>query len=99
MRATFIKRRIVVAIVIAILGWTTVQTTQVIISFLSKPTFVCEPGEYTWVKGDRMWNVADIRCEGNITDATKQIMDDNGIKGSDLDLLRPGTIIIIKGDK
>lgn len=96
MRATFIRRRIVVAIAFAIMSWGTVNAGQAIIGFLGQPTFTCSPVKVTLVKGDKIWNIADKFCDGNITDAASQIMDDNGIKGKDLDSLQPGTIIIIK---
>jgi hypothetical protein len=95
MRATFIRRRIVVAIAFAIMSWGAVNTGQAIIGFLSKPTFACPQTEVTLVKGDKIWNIADKFCDGNITDAAGQIMDDNGIEGKDLDSLQPGTVIVI----
>ena len=73
MRATFIRRRIVVAVAAAFFSWGAVNTGQAVISFLNEPTFTCESGTHTWTKGDKMWNIADVRCDGNITDATKEI--------------------------
>lgn len=95
MRATFIRRRIAVGIAAALFSWGAVNTGQAIIDFLSKPTFVCQEAQVTLVKGDKIWNIADKFCDGNITDAAGQIMDDNGIDGKDLDSLQPGTIIVI----
>lgn len=105
MRSTYIKRRIAVVILpllLALVFWggptkAPINVFAKAYAVLTEPTFVCEQGEHTWTKGDKMWNVADVRCKGNITDATKQIMDDNGIKGKDLNSLIPGTIIVIKG--
>lgn len=104
MRTVYKRRRIIAAIVafvlLVIAGKATYEAGAFIVDRITDPTFVCEPGVHTWTKGDRLWNIADVRCDGNITDATKQIMDDNQIKGKDLNSLRPGTIIIInKGEK
>lgn len=100
MRATFIRRRIAVAIAAVCLSWGTINIGQSVVDFLQEPTFTCQEAQVTLVKGDKIWNIADKFCSGNITDAAGQIMDDNGIEGKDLDSLRPGTIITInKGGK
>lgn len=92
MRAIYIKRRIAVIVIPIIAIAAFVGVTK----FVSQPTFSCNAAEITLVKGDKIWNLADQHCSGNITDAAGKIMDDNGIEGKDLDSLRPGTIIIIK---
>ena len=95
MRAIYIKRRIMVAVAPFLIVAGLVGMAK----FLGQPTFTCTAAEVTLVKGDKIWNIADRFCEGNITDAAGKIMDDNGIEGKDLDSLRPGTIIIIKEEK
>jgi len=105
MRTVYRRRRIVAAIVASVLSIAVIKATYEASAFvverITEPTFVCEPGSHTLRQGDKIWNIADVRCEGNITDAAGQIMDDNGIEGEDLDSLQPGTIIIIneKGNK
>lgn len=104
MDAVYKRRRIIAAIVAFVLlgtvGKMTYEAGAYMVNRITDPTFVCEPGTHAWQHGDRLWDIADVRCSGNITDAARQIMDDNGIKGKDLSTLRIGTIIVIKkGDK
>lgn len=104
MDAVYKRRRIIAAIVAFVLLTAVTKMTYEAGAFMvqriTEPTFICQPGSHTLREGDRIWNIADVYCEGNITDAAGQIMDDNGIKGKDLSSLRPGTVIAIKkGEK
>ena len=63
---------------------------------LTAPTFTCTPAEVR-LGHQMVWNVADIYCSGNITDAARYIMKTNNIEGKDLRHLLPSTIIVIKG--
>lgn len=104
MDAVYRRRRIGAAIVALVLmmatGKAIYEGGSFVVHRISEPTFICEPAEVVFERGDKIWNIADVHCEGNITDAAGQIMEDNGINGNNLSLLRAGTIITIKkGDK
>jgi hypothetical protein len=71
-------------------------TAKAMENYFAKPTFTCKPASVQ-VGHQMLWNIADIYCSGNITDAAKEIMEDNNIKGEDLNYLPPSTIIVIKG--
>jgi hypothetical protein len=62
---------------------------------ITAPSFECSAGEE--VRGKRaIWTIADKYCDGNISDATRYIMDLNNIKSKDLGVLPYGLIITIK---
>lgn len=95
MRATFIKRRIIAAIALVLFAWGSVNIGQTVVDFLNQPTFICKAGKHTWKQGDKVWDIADVHCQGNITDAARQIMKDNDLAGKDLNSLPFGTVIKI----
>jgi hypothetical protein len=71
-------------------------TAKAMDNYFSKATFTCLPGQV--IRGNNtLWNIADIYCSGNITDAAMYIMEENNIEGEDLNYLLPSTIIVIKG--
>ncbi len=96
MKNTYTKRRIMVALAIVLIPLAGFFTAKAIKNTLSAPTFTCMPGEVQ-VGHQMIWNIADIYCSGNITDAAKYIMKTNNIEGKDLRQLLPSTIIVIKG--
>lgn len=96
MRSIYIQRRIMVVLAMVLLPLAGFFTAKAMENYFGKPTFVCKPAVLPL--GDQiLWNVADIYCSGNITDAAVSIMKDNNIKGEDLNYLLPSTIIVIKG--
>jgi hypothetical protein len=96
MRATFIKRRIMVALAMVLVPITGFFTAKAMESYFGQPTFICQPAEVR-LGHQMIWNVADTYCSGHITDAAVSIMKDNNIEGKDLRDLLPSTIIVIKG--
>ena len=100
MRATFIRRRIVAAIAVSIMSWGVVNTGQAIVDFLNEPTFACLEGEDKLSEEHRtLYSIAGKWCDGNLTDASRHIMQINNIEGRDLGSLRLGQTIIIKKGK
>jgi hypothetical protein len=96
MKAVYIKRRVLVALFLLISGVIGLRIVSITTTWLSKPTFTCQAAEVR-LGYQMIWDIADNNCSGNITDAAKQIMEDNYIKGNDLRVLLPSTIIVIKG--
>ena len=100
MRATFIRRRIVVAIAAAVMSWGVINTGQAIVEFLNEPTFACLEGEDKLDNNHHnIYSIAGEWCEGNLTDASRHIMKINKIESKDLGSLRLGQTIIIKKGK
>lgn len=96
MRSIYIQRRIMVILAMVLIPAAGFFTVKAMGNYVAKPTFTCQPADVR-LGHQMIWNIADQHCSGNITDATKQIMEDNGIKGKDLRGLLPSTIIVIKG--
>ena len=92
---TYTKRRVMVALIIALISTASFFTVNAIKNTLSAPTFTCIPAEVR-LGHQMIWNIADINCSGNITDAARYIMETNNIEGKDLRHLLPSTIIVIK---
>lgn len=92
---TYTKRRIMVALIITLISITGFFTVKAVANTLSAPTFTCQPAEVR-LGHQMIWNIADINCSGNITDAARYIMKTNNIEGKDLRHLLPSTIIVIK---
>lgn len=100
----YIKRRIAVLVIPMILAlaiWSGPTKAPINVftkayAVLTAPTFTCTPAEVR-LGHQMVWNVADIYCSGNITDAARHIMKTNNIEGKDLRHLLPSTIIVIKG--
>ena len=98
MRATFIKRRLAAAIVVAVMSWGVINTGQAIVEFLNEPTFACLEGEDKLSEEHHnIYSIAGEWCEGNLTDASRHIMKINNIESKDLGSLRLGQTIVIKG--
>jgi hypothetical protein len=96
MRSIYIQRRIMVALAIVLIVAAGFFTAKAVENYVAKPTFTCQPAEVR-LGHQILWNVADIYCSGNITDAAMYIMEENNIEGEDLNYLLPSTIIVIKG--
>lgn len=92
---TYTQRRIMVALAIVLIPLAGFFTAKAIKNTLSAPTFTCQPASIQ-LGHQMIWNIADINCSGNITDAARYIMKTNNIEGKDLRHLLPSTIIIIK---
>jgi len=106
MRNVYIRRRITVVVIpllAALVLWSGVTKPPVNVfvktwNIITAPTFECSAGEE--VRGKRaIWTIAEKYCDGNISDATKYIMDSNNIKSKDLGILPYGLIITIKEKK
>ena len=102
MRTTFIKRRIAVGIIAAVLSIIAVHVSSMVVTkivdIVSTPTFSCNAGE-EMRRTQPVWNIADKYCTGNISDATSFIMELNNIKSKDLSVLPYNLIITIKEKK
>lgn len=106
MKCVYIKRRIMVLVItmltaLVLWGGVTKAPVNVFVKAwtnITAPSFECSAGEE--VRGKRpIWTIADKYCNGNISDATKYIMDLNNIKSKDLGVLPYGLIITIKEKK
>ncbi len=106
MKNVYIRRRIavlVIPMVLALAVWSGVTKAPVNVFVkawhnITAPTFECSAGEE--VRGKRpIWNITKKYCKGNLSDATKWVMDTNGIKSKDLSILPRNLIITIKEKK
>ena len=106
MKSVYIKRRIAVVVIpmlLALAIWSGPVKAPINVfvkayNTLTAPTFECSAGEE--VRGKRpIWNITKKYCKGNLSDATKWVMDTNGIKSKDLSVLPYGLIITIKEKK
>lgn len=96
MKSVYIQRRIMVIVAMVLMITAGVFTVRTVENFLSEPSFTCQPAEVQ-LGHQKIWNIADQYCSGNITDATSKIMEDNYINSRNLRILIPTTIIVIKG--
>lgn len=106
MQRVYIKRRIAVVVIpllAALVLWSGVTKAPVNVfvkayQTFTAPSFECSAGEE--VRGKRpIWNITKKYCKGNLSDATKWVMDTNNIKSKDLSILPYGLIITIKEKK
>jgi hypothetical protein len=106
MQRVYIKRRIMVVVItmltaLVLWGGVTKAPVNVFVktwNIITAPTFECSAGEE--VRGKRaIWNITKKYCKGNLSDATKWVMDLNNIKSKDLGVLPYGLIITIKEKK
>lgn len=94
MRATFIRRRVAVAVVAGIVLYPAVTAVW---GLVNRPTFTCVEGQFTLTQGDTLSGRVPDYCDGLMADAISWVIKTNQIQ--DVGNLQPGMVITVKEKK